>query len=547
MGPLLTFATCLSTLAATPLLGNNLLFLTSQGRYQEVAKELNTQDKLDEAIVEEVCLTLLRQGILSNDPEESILALFGASVALNEHAENLFLTAYQSPHPQIQLAALSMIARSKSESSHIILNQAIGAAHPLIRLEAAFLLAERRSPQASIKIESLMHKIDPIVHFLFPKLFAMIGDDISKKILQRSLSHPDEKVRTETILAIAQTGRDDLSRGVKRALSHPDALSKEAAAYGVGLLKDETAIPELEKLTRHNNSSVRVAALQSLNHFNSKRGKEELESMAMEGNLFAIQALSHIPESKETLAQLLQHPDKTVKANATVSLLKLKDKRALQGISDILIKDARDICYVPVHSASGALSAIKASPSAKQNFEDGKTAFEVSLMFREEVLRNTLELDNESFFAVAALILDNQQNDLVPVLMSLIENKGKDSEDFLKYEEQRAGAPYIRAWAALTLYRLKVEGNYEKKMKEWLNQEASLDLVKFRPFIPWELRQGTSYELTPNEKASLFISTLESFIMSDPDKAIHVILEMMSSGAGKNRFVLAGLLLRTIQ
>lgn len=542
MGPFLAAF----TLVTTPLLASNILFLTSQGRHEEAAQSLRSE-KIDETLVEEMALSILRQGVQSRDPEEAILALFGASVALNEKAEVLFESAYQSPLPQVQIAALSMIAKSKSDSSNYILNQAIGAPHPIIRLEAAFLLAQRKAPQASIRIESLMHKIDPIAHFLFPKLFALIGDDNAKKNLKRLLSHPQQNVRTEAILAIGSSHRDDLTREIKRSLTHPDPISKEAAATAVALLKDETSIKDLEKLTKAPSPAVRIAAMRSLAVLTKMDRSEDLEKLAMEGNLFAIQALSLCSDSKETLVKLLDHPDRSVRANATLALLPHKDKRVLRGLPDLLIKDARDLCLTPVLSPAGSLTAYKVVSSAKQNLEDTQASFEISLQLREEALQHTLELDDESFYKTARLVLNQQQNDLVPILMTLLENKGTTSVDFLKEEEQRAGAPFIRAWAALSLYKMKEEGPYEKKLKDWLKQEASLDLVKFRPFIPWEMRQGNPFELTPNEKASLYVSIIEAFIMQDPDMAIDLLLDMIGSGAGKNRFVLAGLLLRTIQ
>lgn len=533
----------------TLLIASNLIFMAGQGRHQEAAKGICDSGNYDEAVLEGIGLEILRQGVQSNDPEEAILALFGASVALNEKAEVFFESAYQSPHPQIQLASLSMIARSKSESSLIILHQAIGHPHPLIRLEAAFLLAERKAPQASLRLESLMHKIPSEAHFLFPRLFAMVGDDNAKRNLRRLLNHSDEKVRTETILAIADSHRDDLIKEIRRILTHPDAISKEAAAAAIGLLKDEKALPELEKLTHNPSDFVKIAALESLAILKDKNAPKRLEHLALKGNLFAIAALSQCPGSEETLAVLLNSPDRSVRANATLSLLQLKDKRATQGLLELLIKDARDYGFVPLHSPAGALVAYRVVPSATQNLDKEGSGFELSLRLRERALRQVLELDEASFFSVARTLLNRQQNDLVPLLMELIENKGNESaKEFLKQEEQRAGAPFIRAWAALALYRMKVdEGPYEQKLRDWLKQEASLDLVRFRPFVPWEKREGTSFELTPNEKAALYISLLEALISRDPNKATPLLLEMISSGAGKNRFVLAGLLLRTIQ
>lgn len=530
------------------LIASHLLYMTGQGQHQAAAGAMAAVEKIDGAVVEGMALEILRQGVTSKDPEEALLALFGASVALNEKAEALFETAYQNPNPQIQLAALSMIARSKTESSLFILNQAIGHPHPLIRLEAAFLLAERRAPQASLKIESLMHKIIPEAHFLFPRLFAMVGDAAAKSNLKRLLNHPDEKVRCETILAIADSNRDDLIREVRRALTHPGALSKEAAATALGLLRDETSIPQLEALAEHLSPDVRIAALEALVELKQPEAIKRLEKLAKEGNLFAITALSDCEGCEETLASLIESPDRSIRANATLALLAHKDKRALKTLPEVLIKDARDFSFVTIHSPAGSLVSYKVIPSSMQNLEEVPGTFEGSLRLRESALAKTIELDDASFYQIARLILNRQQNDLVPLLMQLIENKGDEAaRHFLKQEEQRAGAPFIRASAALALFRMKEEGPYEEKLRAWIKQEASLDLVKFRPFVPWEKREGTSFELTPNEKAALWVATLEAFIIRHPEQATRLLLDLIKEGAGKNRFVLAGLLLRTIQ
>jgi HEAT repeat protein len=532
--------------STSSLSANPALFLTNQGKIEEAAAVLKAQNGVDDNLIEAFALAVLKKGAESKDKEEALLALFGASISLNEKAEQLIEKGCISPHPEIQIAALSMMARSRSDSAITYLNLALGAPHPLIRLEAAYLLAERKAPQATLKIESLMHKMPPEAHFLFPQLFARIGDEEAKRNLKKLLAHKDEKVRTETLLAIGRAGRDDLSREVRRALNHPDSGSKEAAAKAAALLKDEEAIPLLEKLSRHPSPSVKIAALSALKQLNRPVASNQLEAYAAEGNLFAISALADFPESKATLKSLLSHPDTAVRANATLSLLKLKEASSLQGLSEILIKDARDIAYLPSTSPSGALSAIKTIPSSRQNLAQKPELFEISLQLRERALEQAVNLSDAAFFELAQRIVQKGQNDLIPLLMSLLESKGSESLLTLREAEQKAGAPLIRQWAALTLYKLHEPG-YEEKLKSWLKKEAAMDLIRFRPFVPWELRSGSTYDMSPNEKAGLWIAILEGLIRENPESAVTFLLELIAEGSQKNRFVFAGLLLRTIQ
>lgn len=533
-------------LLAGSLSANNVLFMANQGRHEEAAKLIREERPPNAELIEGVALNILKEGLDSSDKETSILSLFGASVALNEKAEAMVERGWKSPDPEIQLATLMTLAKSKSDRSLYYLNQALSSPYILMRLEAAFLLAERKCPDATDKIESLMSKCPPQVHYLFPQLFALVGDEASKRCLRRLLTHSDEKARTEAILAIAKTKRDDLSKEIRWALSHPDARSKEAASIAIMNLKDESALPDLERLKKHPSPHVRVAVFKALRALNRKEAIEPLIEIAQTGDIFAIAALSSVPEAKEALVQLLNHSDRAVRINAAAALLELNDDRAIARVGEILIKDPKDISYIPVTTPSGALTAIKPVPSARQNLKEEPMLLELSLKQREQILEKTLKLSDGAFFRVAEEVLKRRQNDLVPTLMTLLESKGSQSLPLLRQAEQMIGAPLIRNWAALTLFKLKEPG-YREKLKSWLKAEASIDLIKFRPFVPWEKREGSPYELSPNEKAGLWVMILEGLIQQDPEDAVDFLLELIAQGSGKNRYVFAGLLLRSIQ
>ena len=64
---------------------------------------------------------------------------------------------------------------------------------------------------------------------------------------------------------------------------------------------------------------------------------------------------------------------------------------------EILIRDARDLGFVSLHSMGQSLSAMKAVPSATQNFEENPLLHELSLSYREEILEDALESQKKSF------------------------------------------------------------------------------------------------------------------------------------------------------
>ncbi len=529
------------------------LYQVNQGKIAEGIqsyKELvNTTGKQDYEVLEELALSILNQGVDASDPETQLLALYGASVSMNEKCDRLFERAYRSPFPPIQAAALNAVSKSRSDMSNFILGQAIGASHPLIRLEAALLMAQRKTPGATLKIESLMQKFEEEVHFLFPRFYAMIGDKDAIKNLRRLLTHSDHKVRAECLLAIANEHRDDLIREVKRCLNHPDPETVEAAIFASGELKDESAIPDLRRHAQSTNPFIQLAAVQSLLQLNQKEYLPVVIARAEKEDPFAITLLGEFEGGEEVLAKLRDSSNSTTRINACASLLKHKDMRGLKGLDEILIKSPKDLCFIPLTSPGGSLKSMKAIPSSRQNLSENPLAFEISLKFREEVLTDAFELPESVSFEIIKMLLRVEQNDLIPLAMNLLENHPNEKTiHYLKQQEQKLGSPFIRYYAALTLMSLNEEGPYIERLTQYLLKDQTIDLVKFRPFIPWEMRgEITPYELTPNDHSSLFIASLEALATKREEKGIQLLLDLLAKKTDSNRYIIAGLLLRTIQ
>ncbi len=545
---------CLSSLVyGSENLKGQALYRVNQGKiaegieaYKELVKTLGKQDH---ELLEQISLSILAKGFEEREPEKQILALFGASVSMNDKVDRFFELAYRSPYPQIQLAALNAATKTHTEMSNFLLGQAIGSSHPLIRLEAALLMAERKTPGASIKIESLMQKMESEVHFIFPRLFAMIGDKESTKILRRLVTHPDEKVRAESLIAIGTANRDDLIMEVKRCLNHPDPMTLEAAIFAAGALKDETTIPFITRHTQSSNAAVRLAALNSLAKMKDKGALNEIIYLASEENPFAITLLGEYEEGDPVLIKLLDSQNSTTRINACASLLKHKNPAGLKGLPEVLIKSPRDLCFIPLVSQGGSLKSVKSIPSSKQNLAENPVAFEMSLSFREEVLRDAFNLPDQYGFEIIRILFQVEQTDLIPLAMELLESHPNEKTiAYLKEQEQKLGSPFIRYFAALALMNMGIEGPYSDKIASYLINSKDIDLVKFRPFIPWELRgEITPYELTVNDHSSLFIAAIEGLAQKRDEKGIQTLIEMLSKRDDPNRYIIAGILLRTIQ
>ena len=64
--------------------------------------------------------------------------------------------------------------------------------------------------------------------------------------------------------------------------------------------------------------------------------------------------------------------------------------------------------------------------------------------------------------------------------------------------------------------------------------------------LPWKVRSvcAPQYQLTPQETSRLLVETYESLVQQQDQEGIALILDAIKSGNRKNRYALAGLLIR---
>lgn len=549
----------LSPLCADPSLDedtvpNHILYLMHTGETSKALRAYQARRKAtgvnDFELIEQLGLILLHQGYRTRDPEIQCLTLFGAGISTNEKALYLLEQGMGSGEPEQQLIALNFLSRYQNDYADLVVHRAMGSNSLLVRLEAAFQLALRKDPRAVGQTEALMAKIPELLWPIFPQIYAASGSHEAKKILRRLLIHSDETVRIATILSIAESGHDDFLPHLRRMVGHHGPAQQEACATALGMLKDETSAPLLFKLTKSSSDTVKLAAYVSLYHLGRHEVREDVEALAKAGNLFAIYQLRHMPGSKEMLATLLASSDMPVKANAAVALLELGDSRCVPVISQLLLKDSRDLALGKLTSQGGSLMAVKVIPSAQQQFQDNAVGSERSLHLREALLAKTIELPENDFLVLAHAIFDGQQNDLIPALTEILENHSTKSViELLKKHQQKVGAPLVRNYCNLALYRLRQPGPYAKNLLDWVAQQRNIDLIKFRPLLPIDERdsEDVQFELTPQETSRLLVEAFEAFVRSQDDQGIDALISIIEDGNPKNKYALIGLLMRAIQ
>lgn len=540
----------------TPLRGtessrSQILYLMHKGEieqgltlYDQFFKETGSHDF---EILQQLGISLLQEGSRSHDPEIVLLSLFGAGVSTDERVLSILERGLESDYPQIQLASLNFLARQQNDRADEALKEALASPHILLRLEAAHDLAAKKHASAVGQVEALMAKVDSSLKVVFPRLFAMIGTDKATKALRRLMNDPKEKVRVEAILSTAEFNRDDLLPQIRILVTQHGTSQLEACAIALGKMKDTQSIAKLEKLTHNQAPQVQLAAYNALYQLGQEQAKLVIEEFAKQQDPFAITLLGEIKGSEKTLQTLSKSNHIHTRINASIALLERQDPQCLFGLCEILVHDARDLGITPIFTLGRGLKAWKVIPSAHENFKENPFAAEISTSIREQLLRKTIDLPEKYFLELAQLLFETQQNALIPTLVELLENLHTPAAiDILKRQQQKVGAPLIRNYCNLALYRMKVNGPYADNLRNWVLQKEQEELIRFRPFVPAELRVDStaSYQLTPEETSRLLVESIEALAKSQDAEAIEVLLHAIRHGNAKNRYALAGLLIR---
>jgi len=544
-------------LAAAPLSADTegrIFYLIRAGSHKEAIalyQEEYAQNKRHNfELLQKIGIGILEQGHGSKDPEVQILTLFGAAISLNEQVSYILEEGVKNTNPQIQLAALSLLSKNQSDAAEEVLLHAVSSPFLPIRLEAVLGLALRKHPLAVIQAESLMYKLPKAVQPLFPQIFAMVGNEQSMKLLRKMLSSSSDAVRIAAIVSSAKYGRDDMLPQIRLLASHFNVPQQEACAYALGAMKDEASASKLEQLSLSSHATVSLAALQALYRLGRVDTRRQVETMALEDeDLFAIGVLGEMPGSEETLLKLMQNPAMAVRINAALALLDRNHPACLRGLVEFFVRDARDLAFAESQSPGKAFSSVKVLSSASQTLQDTPIVFELSTALRESALIKTRELPEQSFLALADLLFVREQSDLIPTLVRLLEDlKSPGAIALLKKHQQKLGAPLIRHYCNLALYRLKVPGPYAENLRQWVKGKSDLDMISFRPLVPWEMRSNmNNYQLTPKEESRLLVEAFEAFGAQQDERGIEALVEAIQNGNAKNKYALAGLLILATQ
>lgn len=505
--------------------------------------------KHDFEVLQQMSFILLEQGARSKDQETQLLSIYGSGVASAACSLDILEEGIKSEHAETQVASIQFLGRSQDDRSDELLIKAMSSPFFFARMEAALHLANRKHRAAVGQIESLMYRVPPQARFFFPQFFALIGTSDAIVILRHLMEDQHSSVRVEALLSAAKFGRDDLLPSIRMNITHLNVAEQEASAYAVGLLKDSKSVKKLKHLFQSGSIQVQIAAARSLYILGDSTAKDFLLSCAKDGNLFAIVNLGDISEGKNLLAQLCHHSDLSVRLNAAITLLKHRDPRCLNPLLEILVRDVRDMGLQPQMSLGKTMLAFKPIFSTSQQPSTFYDLRSTTLAIREQLLHEALHLPEEVFLTIAETIFSSKQSDLIPSLVTLLETlHTPKSLLLLMNHAQAAGMPLIRGYCNLALYRLGKEGPYEEYLQQWIFRNKDSEMIRFRPLVPLDQRIGDSpYELTPEDSSRLLIDVFQALAERQQESSLDTLLRTIQEGNPKNRYVLAGLLLHSLQ
>lgn len=527
-----------------------ILFLMQTGNIKDSFskyQKLCEHGPQDFKTLQQMALILLKRGAKSQNQEKRKLALYGAGLSASSEGLEILEKGLSSTDAEAQMIALHFLANTQDDKVDELLISAMASQFLPIRMEAAYCLAEKKHPQALGQIQSLMQHLPAQFRPFFPFFFMLLGTKEAMEITKNFLNDYDVDVRVETILNAANFHKDELLPQIRPKLEHGLQQEREAAIFAIGKLKDSASIKQLKTLASSVLPSIRVAALKTLIQLGEISYKEKLEKEALGENLFAINALGQFEGTAKTLRKTFASKNFDVQLNSAIALLKNKDPHCLNLIARILIKRDGFLPLSIAFSPGKTLPFFKLAKSRSLKAEEGE--MEISLAIREQILQDCIELDETHFLKIAKLICENDQNDLIPHLIDLLENLQTDSTiAFLKQEAQKPGSPLIRDYCNLALFRLKEPGPYENYLYSWVEQNHNNDIIRLKSVSNPKFFTSTNhYELTLPEKSRLLIDIYSALFSTREEKNIKAVIEAIKNTKPKNRYALSGLLLQATE
>ncbi len=530
------------------------LFLVQKGSVraglEQVMQHKETKGAHDFETLKQISEIILDQGAYSSDPEARLLSIYGNGIAQRCDSLAIYEAGIDSRDPLSQLAAIHFLGELIDDRSSELLAKCCSSEFLGVRMEAAYHLAKRKNPHATEQLEALMFKLPPPFRVYFAEFFGIIGTPKAIGLLRQLLNDQELMVRSSAVMSAAQHGRDDLLGYIRALATHRNPAEQETCALALGMLGDTHQRERLAALTKSPYENVRLAAYRALYQLGDLNVTDAIIKMAKEGDLFATLCLGSIESADPALEQLLTAKDRAHQFNAALALLQRKNSACVPHIAEFLTAYPHEMGCQPVFSTGRAQTAWSfASPSDKYSKLTKTDIAAITMDLKARVLQSCIELPESAFLSIAHSVMSAHVTPLIPLLVQLLENnKSPGAIELLKYYSNAPGAPLMRGYCNLSLLRMGAEGPYEELVIKEINRLKDTELIRFREAAPKGAKQTfTPFALTPEETSQLLIDSYTTLASRQEDKSLDIILHSIATGHPKNRYALAGLLLKTLQ
>ncbi|MCH9612556.1 MAG: hypothetical protein S4CHLAM102_10470 [Chlamydiia bacterium] len=502
-------------------------------------------------LLQEIAIRLLEEGVQSVDHEKQLLALYGIGVSKAPSSFELLESAIHSSHPYVQAVGLQLASSMFDDRVDDVIKIGLHSKYLMIRLETLYHLAQRKAKSTLGNIDSLLSRLPPEMHVFFPDLLATYGTPESINAIKKMFNSDVIEVRIAAILSSMKFQIDELLPSIRASITHPSPEEQETCAAAVGFLRDLGSVESLKKLSQSPIFEVRMAALRSLYALGYPEYENALLQNISEANLFSIGILADLPKGDEILRRYVRSTDLHVRINSALALLAKKDPACFAAISEILFIQERQAGLVPYHTVGHTFMAWKTFPFGGAKAEMRESIEAMTNHVQQQVLAQCIDLPENLFLQLAGRILETKGSPLIPTTIRLLEHLHSDKAiALLKTKTQEMGCPLIRAYCNLCLYRMNVEGPYRENFLKWIASSKDADLIRFQPMLDRKSKpdgEATPYQLSPEQTSALLIESFETLAQKHEEQSITHLLKTMRDGNEKNRYALAGLLIKATQ
>ncbi len=513
-------------------------------QYLEWSQQENSHDF---SLLRQMGLAILEEGAKAEDPEVVVLSMMGAGVSSSIALLPILEQGLHHEELQVQLLALHFLARCNEDCTDDLLLDALNSPLLLTRLEALYQLSCKRHPQTLEQLQSLWVKLPEPLRPLFAQILVNLDSYSANQMMRQMLSHQNVETRCQAILAVTEKSRDDFLPQIRALGSQTQVLQQECVAYALGRFKDHASIDLLHRLHQARQPNVRLAAAYALHELGDPQGEATLLQAAQQGDLLALTWLSKIPkkEHQNLFLTYLSHPDVDIRLLATLSLLEYRDVRCLANVKELLTSEEQAIGYIQAYSPGHTLPIWKTVFSAPYKQQAYPAIQAQSAALRAQVLTATLELGETAFLEVAQWIFSHSFSSLFgPLIECLSNHRSEAAIDLIKAQYASSSSEVIRMHCLLALCRLEESASYQEALIQWVKERHQTILIRFAQNateIP------TRTVLSPEKESALLIEAFETLASLQNPQGITALLHAIAYGNLKNRYALAGLLIRTAE